>query len=225
MATFDIVPEFEHVTRHQYKTIRSNFDLGYVQTRAFWPVQRRIFSLNWQNALDTEKEYIEAFFRERVGGGESFTYVPVDPVATPATAGTPGTTSGGALSSPRTYYYHFTWKNSNGETRAHDEGVQVIGTANTLFTLTVPKFPTGITSAVVYVSEVSGDTDKQVTEITDASNRIWTEPVGGLAAGDPPPSSNTATENLSCVLLSDEIPISKNSPVSWNISIEFEEVL
>ena len=227
METFAVEPEFTHTTEEVYRNQRTTFDLGYVQTRPFWLRPKRRFTLNWDAATLNEKEAILSFFRDRVGSGESFLYQPPDPVPSPQYPGTAEAVAQvtGAYGS-RTYYYTITWVTAQGETLG---GVvkSLALSANTLFKLTLPRFPPNVTSARIYVGTSEGST--QIQTETSFSRSSWTEPdtgggaTSGLASGATPPITNTAFEKTTCFLEQDSIAVTKSSPVSYQISLSFEE--
>jgi len=224
---FTVIPEFEFVEANVYKTQQTTFEMGYVQTRAYWIQPKRIFTLNWSALLTADKEKIASFFRYQVGAAGQFVYKPADPVSTPDFPGTPGTATQtlGAYG-VRTYYYALSWVTALGETKTSDVRTFALQ-ANKLFTFLSPRFPTNVTIARLYVA-ISASVALQV-EIT-VSGASWTEPdkpasSDGLGSGSSPPTTNTAYEKVNVHSLGDEITFRKVSPVSYSHQLVFEEIL
>lgn len=223
--TFTLTPQFEYIEREHYRTYKTPFDSGHTQKRAGWPRPRRVFLLKWSAATQIEKEYTTAFFRDHVGPAGSFIYQPADPVPTPSRNGDVSQVSGGALAQ-RTYYYQISWVTALGETRAATENSFLIS-ANNLFRLIVPLFPTNVTKCRIYASTTSGATQLQVEIISPASktDRTWTEPIGGLISGAAPPSTNTAKENVNVNLMDDTFEWTKLTAGAYSMEAAFEEIL
>lgn len=224
---FTVTPEFEYVENLTYKTKQTEFELGYVQTRAFWPQPKRRFTLTWNALLTTEKEKISSFFRYQVGAAGVFLYQPADPVDTPDYPGTPSTATQtlGSYGS-RTYYYATAWVTAYGETRGSEVRSFALQ-ANQLFVITLPKFPTNVTKARVYIATTTAVVLQAEVVVSGAS---WTEPdksgsSNGLNSGASPPTTNTAYEKVNVHLLGDEVIFRKVSPVSYSSQFIFEEIL
>ncbi len=109
-------------------------------------------------------------------------------IANPTTAPTLATASTGGSLAGATYYVKYTYLNANGQTEGSDEANIVIPTTTTTNTLTVtiPAFPTGATSADVYIATTSGSETLQGNTTTTTYTQS-----AALASGAALPSSNT----------------------------------
>lgn len=223
---FTLTPEFEYVEELNYKTMQTEFSLGYVQTAAYWQKPKRKFTLEWNAALREDRDYVVSFFNYHVGPAGAFTYQPVEPVAAPQFPGTPGAVAQTAGSyGSRTYYYQLVWVTAYGSTTPSSVRSFALS-ANNLFTFTIPRFPTNVTAARLYV-HTSTSTQLQVE--LSVSGTKWTEPdisavSNGLISGGSPPTTNTATEKINVHLLGDVLAIRKTSPVSYSMQLQFEEI-
>jgi len=224
---FNLVPEFEYIEQDNYKTYRTEFRAGTVQTRAAWPKPKRTFTLRWDAALTNEKEYAIGFFRDQVGSAGAFEYTPQDPLPPPVRPGDPGTQAQTVASyGSRVYFYQTTWHTAIGETTPSATNSIALN-ADTLFTLKPIKFPRGAIKCGIYV-DTDEITQLQFESAVDGST--WVEPDisgfgSGLLLGDGPPTINTATETVLVHLLEDSFEWAKVSPVSYRMVMTFEEII
>jgi hypothetical protein len=219
---FTLQPQYEYITELNWKTQQTPFDLGVVQTRAYWPFPKRLWHLNWSVLKTSEADYVESFFREHVGPAGTFDFIPNAPIAPPHRAGDPTQIAGGSLSF-RTYYFSLTWLTSSGETILGGEQSFSIS-ANNLFKITIPKFfYRSITSAKLYAGIDSNSKTLQTSFTVPGSS--FTEPVTGLVTGASPPSTNTAKETVSVHLFEDAMPIPQVNSGIFTLALQFEEIL
>lgn len=121
--------------------------------------------------------------------GKSFT-VPAA-VANPTQDPTLSSAATGGTVPANTYYFRYTWVTANGETspNTNEKTVAVTGSTNTL-TIGVPSFPTGVTSANVYVSSSAGAESYQGNIAASGGSLTITAPI---TIGKPLPSVNTTS--------------------------------
>lgn len=90
MATFPtlsengvtIPPSYPLIEQVEDSVIRSNFDGGYVQTRARYTRIRKTWKINYSNLSNTNKNTLVAFLNTVNGGADSFTWTnPIDEVS------------------------------------------------------------------------------------------------------------------------------------------------
>ena len=223
--TFTLEPEFSFDETSSYQTIKSMGFNGVLQTKATWQRPIRTYRLNWNNAIESEKEYVTSFFQNEIGGAGFFNWVPPDSVSSPASNnGTVDLVTSGSLVL-RTYYYALTWETATGETKINTSTESSIAVPlNKMFRLTAPKFPRNVTGAGLYMGTESLDLIKQASIL--ASYGVWQEPTLGIASsGTAPPAANTATETLLVSLDEDEISITKNNAATYSMSLAFREVI
>lgn len=225
---FTVVPEYSFVEDLHFSTLQTEFDSGVVQTRANWERPKRKFNLSWSNAILSEKEQIVGFFREQVGPAGEFLYQPPDPVASPFSAGTPGsqTQITGSYGS-RTYWFAISFVTAYGETLISQVSSFALSSSN-LFTLSLPRFPTNVTKGRIYVSATSSTTLKLQAEVV-VSSGIWIEPdftivANGLLDNGNPPTGSTAHEKVNVHLLEDVLSIDKRTANVYSIKLIFEEI-
>lgn len=122
--------------------------------------------------------------------GSSVT-IPV-PTATP----TLSTATTGGLLAAGTYYVVYTWVTAKGESFSSPENSIVIpaGTSTNTITVTIPSFPSGATSANIYISTATGTETKQGS----TSSTTYTQ-TAALVAGvaQPAMTFNIGTVNAS----------------------------
>jgi len=58
----------------QKRQIKSDFAGGYVQSRPKWTRTRKLFTLGWEAMSDADKETLETFFDNNLGGTFSWTH-------------------------------------------------------------------------------------------------------------------------------------------------------
>lgn len=126
-------------------------------------------------------------------------------LASPTTAPTLTTVSGGSMGS-RTYFVKYTYANDSGETLASSESTTTVG-ANQLLKATIPYsstygVPTGAKKVNWYISTTTGNETLQDYTPTSWQTEIetdhiigatisFTEPTTGLVSGASPPTANT----------------------------------
>ena len=223
--TFTLDPEFTFEEELGYRTVSSIGINGTVRTKALWQRPIRTFSLNWNNAIESEREYVSSFFQNELGGAGFFNWVPPDPIGSPTSNnGTVALVTAGSLVL-RTYYYALTWETAAGETKINASTESSIAVPlNKAFRLTAPKLPRNVTGAGLYVGIASGVLVKQASIL--ASYGVWQEGASGLlSSGTAPPAANTATETLLVRLAEDTIAITKNGPATYSMSLKFSEVI
>ena len=75
MATFPNIEKpsgmTERTVKGQYKT---EFEAGYVQSRAKWTRSRKIFALSWTAMEDADKVLLEVFFDNNLGATFNWTH-------------------------------------------------------------------------------------------------------------------------------------------------------
>lgn len=219
ITEFTLSPEYEYQQDQTYNTIRTPFDLGYVQATARWPKVKRRFFLQWTTATQADKDYADSFVKEAKGSADTFPFTPKDPVSAPVNPGDATQVAGGSLTS-RTYYYAITWETAAGETTASPER-SIALSANFLFRITIPALPTNVSNAKLYVSETSGALEFQ-TDISMAFGS-WTEPSSGLISGANPPASNTADETVTVRVAEDAFTWRKVTAALYAMALVFEE--
>lgn len=83
VETFDLVPEFQYVTRRESRVVRTNPSDGAVQRRAVWPQPNplRTFRLVWKFASDATVARLRGLYDSARGGAATLTYTPVGDVS------------------------------------------------------------------------------------------------------------------------------------------------
>lgn len=74
MAWPDIQAPSSITERKKKAQIRSDFEAGYVQSRAQWTRSRKIFELSWANMTNSDKETLETYFDNNLGSTFSWTH-------------------------------------------------------------------------------------------------------------------------------------------------------
>ena len=75
MADFPNIQLPSGMTEHTIKgQIKSDFAAGYVQSRAKWTRSRKQFSLSWGVMSDADKQTLQTFFDENIGGTFNWTH-------------------------------------------------------------------------------------------------------------------------------------------------------
>lgn len=223
-STFTLTPSIYTISE-SVLSLSTPSELVTVHSRVIDPNPTRIFHLSWpSNATESDYNYIEAFFRQKRGTTNTFTWVTLNPVPPPIDAPTTGTASGSGPAGPRTIDVVCTWQTANGETTASSTTQQVVGDTDRL-TVTAPDlFPTRYVTGYRVYAAVNPATPELQTTLTTPSE-VYTEPGGGISTGTgSAPSSNTATENVTVHLLDQQLSASPAKPTVWSISLDFEEV-
>jgi len=222
MENFPLTPEFSYTIKPEFSTIITEFDSGVTQRRARWPYPRLRWALLWKTATESERQQLEAFFRERKGAAEPFYYTPSVKHPSPQKAPTLGQTAGGSLG-VRTIYAAFSWADDSGETQISSIDSLTVASGY-LLTVTVPSFDPGVSRAWVYCGPSSEVLYKQSSPITQ-SGGTWTEPTDGYStSGSSPPSENTLQPTFTVRFVEDSVEIVKLSPVHYRMYVELEQV-
>lgn len=75
---FDLQPEFAFTETQDYSVLSSTFTSGMVMRRAVSDRKKRVFSLRWKNANESDKNRIVELYQNRRGAAGAMWYTPVD---------------------------------------------------------------------------------------------------------------------------------------------------
>ena len=75
MATWPSISTASKLSeKNKKKQIKTEFEGGYVQSRAHWTREKRIFSMQWDTMTTTDKATLETFFEANLGGSFTWTH-------------------------------------------------------------------------------------------------------------------------------------------------------
>lgn len=74
MSDFTLTPDYVYSEKKQYKTLKTNFENGAVQTRAKWSSPLRTFRLVFKNRPYSDVTTLMTLFDSKYGGYGSFTF-------------------------------------------------------------------------------------------------------------------------------------------------------
>lgn len=114
-------------------------------------------------------------------------------ISNPSSAPTLSASGTGNTLPAATYYVKYTWVNSTGESLPSPEASQAVSSGQAL-NVTIPSFPSGVTSANIYISTTSGNETLQ-RNITSTSTS-FTAPLSSGAALPTTSTINTTVVNL-----------------------------
>ena len=213
-------PSFNYAENPQILTDSIPMHKGYDQKRPLLIRPVRRVRANWKAANRATKDYIFSFFQALNGTVGPFYWTPCDKVPDPTCIlPTLSQVSGGALSS-RTYYVAFTWYNAvYGETKQSATSSLAVS-ANYYLVVSVPPFPTWISSWRLYAHETPGS---ECLQTTINSARTWTQS-SALATGTAsPPSTNTLNLPIKWSLAGNVINCEKFAANRYQISLDLVE--
>jgi len=206
-----------------YSTIGTDYESGHLGTRSRWSKKRRRFPISARNISYADYAFMDSFVQAMFGGTTAFNYTPPVPLSAPYLAPTLTQAAGGAKGA-RDYYVQITWYDGSLQTTVSQESsISVL--ANQLMTVTLPEaFPTGVTSARIFVGVTGTGTEKYENAISTHKGS-WTEPAGALTQGAAAPSTNVFYE----VVLGKLAPgfvfaPSKNAPYTYDVDLTIVEV-
>lgn len=179
MTAFPTLPSgaafeaFPLSAEHDWAAIQDARDSGKVSTREKWSKPRRAWTLSAPHLTEADIHVIMGFIRDDLkGGATTFTYPNRHAdIWNPGKAPTLGQSAGGALGA-RTYYVTYTFSDGTLET---EDSIQTSYDvlANNYLTVQVPRFPTAVTSARLYVGTASGLVYR--SGLISTSNATFTE--------------------------------------------------
>lgn len=197
--TFPLRAGMDHFEGFAWKTRITPPEAGATVTGQTDERPERLYRLTWAqrtrilSPLDAEK--LRSFYRAHVGPSRPFYYGRPDPIARPWYEPSLSLRAEG-WEAARTVYVGYTWAGDAGETQISLNIATLSVPANHQVDVILPRFPTNVTRAHIYIG-ASADLLYKQAQAVSQSGGTWLEPSGGYVTGTSlPPSSNTLAETL-----------------------------
>lgn len=213
-------PQRDYDLEPDWQVAEDERELGNVTSVAVAVKERRRVTMRYRTDTRDAAEYVESFFRRKVGPVARFDVLWPEFVASPDAAPVVEAVVAGTQGS-RTIYTKFCWVNSYGRTKA-SPAVSIAVPSNSLLKVTLPYYPPSVTQAVIFATQGSPGSEQEQTILTN--QKTWQQPDAALLTSTTSvPSTNSAQELVHCKLGQGRYKLRRGAGTTYELTIDLEE--